>query len=280
MVMTKYEKFPIALTGCRTTNITLDCCEYDFVILSDTNIHELLHIDDNYVKIRNIKTKQDIHSLAPLLQNMEIINDPVWTLVTLKQNVTTVMSKALSLYAKNAAVDALFYANRSRGVAKNNTLLSSLWLKCAAYYYLEAVIAKNGSIPMPTHMLTQLRSINEDTYNHGIINANTCLGLERANRSSISRSTKAVIGLKEIVKNHTEIVVKKVQFLLCSSMYTDCYFYLGYITRNIVIGTAFKQRIMKDYIFIINIAMDLTTDQSFLSEFSNEFVNICSTLLR
>jgi hypothetical protein len=277
-IMKKYGKFPIALTGCRTTTLALDCCEYDFVVSSDKNICELLHVDDNYAEIYAIRMKQNVYTLAPLLQNMEIVNDPSWVLTTLRQDVAKAMPKALSLYSRNMAVDALFYANRSRG--KNNALLSSLWLKCAAYYYLEAVIAKNGSRPMPTHMLAQLRSISENGDSKGITIASSCIGLERANRSSVSRCMEAAIRLNEsIIKSHTQIVAKKAQFLLKSGMYTDCYFYLGYITREAAVKIAAKQRIMKDYMFMINIAMDLTTDQSSVSKLANELIDSCNTHL-
>jgi hypothetical protein len=278
--MTKYEKFPIALTGCRTTSLALDCCEYDFVVLFDGNIHELLQVDENYVEVHAIQAKQNLYTLAPLLQNMQIVNDPSWALATLKQDIAKVMPKALSSYARNVTVDALFYANKAREAVKKNVLLSSLWLKCAAYYYLEAVIAKNESRPMPTHTLAQLRSIG-DSDSQGITIASTCLGLERANKSSVSRCMEAAIGLNEnVIKNHTTPIVKrKGQFLLQSGMYTDCYFYLGYIARNAAVKIASHQQMMKDYMFMMNIAMDLTTDQSSVSRLSNDLVDSCNTLL-
>ncbi len=281
VIITKYEKFPVALTGCKMTSLTLDCCEYNFVVLSDGVIHELLHTDDNYAEIHTLQNKQNIHAFAPLLQNMQIINDPSWVLATLKQDITGVMPRALSLYARNLTVNALFYANRSREEANSNAQLSSLWLKCAAYYYLEALIAKNGSRPMPTHMLTQLRSLSENTDSQGITIASTCLGLERANRSSVSRCMEAAIGLNmsSIKNNITQIVSRKAEFLLRSGMFTDCYFYLGYIARNAVVRIASNRKMMKDYIFMINIAMDLTTDQTFVSKLSNDLVGSCNKLL-
>ncbi len=279
--MTKYEKFPIALTGCRTTSLALDCCEYDFIVLFDGNVHELLQVDDSFIEVRAIHAKENLHVLAPLLQDMQIVNDPSWALATLKQEIATAMPKALSSYARNVTIEALFYANKSREAIKSNIPLSSLWLKCAAYYYLEAVIAKNGSRSMPTHMLAQLRSISESN-SQGITTASTCLGLERANKSSVSRCMEAVIGLNEnIIKNNTTPIVKrKAQFLLQSGMYTDCYFYLGYIARNAAMKISSQQKMMKDYMFMMNIAMDLTTDQSFISRLSNDLVDSCNALLR
>lgn len=281
MVMSKYEKFPIALTGCRVTNYALDCCEYDFIILSDDNIHELLYVDDTYAEMHAIQPKPDLYQISPLLQNMQIISDPSWALATLKQDIEIVMPKALLLYAKNKTVDALFYANKAREVTKDNVQLSSLFLKCAAYYYLEAVIARNGARPLPTHMLAQLRSIPENIESEGITVASTCLGLERANRSSVSRCVEATIGLNEsIAKNHTtKIVSRKAQFLLQSGMYADCYFYLGYIARNAAVRIVSDPKALKNYMFMMNIALDLTTDQSFILKLSNDLIDSCNALL-
>lgn len=280
MIKVKYEKFPIVLAGCRTTEYALECCEYNFVIMLDQNLHELLHANDILAEIHSVRTKPDLYEIAPALQNMQVINDPSWTLAALKQDITAIMPKALSLYTRNRIVDALLYANRSRGMVNSNAQMASLWLKCAAYYYLEGVIAKNGSKPMPTHMLSQLRSINESE-GEGIAIASTCLGLERANRSSVSRSVEASIELNNsIAKTHfNEIVARKAQFLFQSGMYTDCYFYLGYIARNAAVMLMSDQKALKNYMFMLNIAMDLNTDPSFIIKFSNGLIDSCNALL-
>ena len=280
-LINKYEQLPIALTGCSTTTQTLDCCEYDFIVLSDRDCCEWLCNDSEYAEIHTIPADQNKYALALLLQNMQIINDPSWIFATLKQDFVKTGPEALSFYSRKSAVDALFYANRSREVSMVNTLLSSLWLKCAAYFYLEAVIAKKGLKPMPTHMLAQLRSLNDDNNSIGITIASTCLGLERANRSSISRCVEAAIELNErIVKYQSkQIVARKVEFLLQSGMYADCYFYLGYLAKNAAVRLASNQKILRDHMFMINIAMDLTTDQTFISKFSTKLMEACNKLM-
>lgn len=280
-VIAKYGKFPIGLVGCKTTDYALECCEYDFVVLCDEDIHELLTVNDAYAEIYAIDANEDPYVLAPLLQNVHIINDPSWIFRILKQNVDSMMSKGLSAYASNRAMDALFYANRSREVVNGNIALSSVALKCAAYYYLEAVIARNGMKPMPTHMLAQIRSFDSSVESEGITTANICLGLERANRSSLTRCIEAAIELnKRVMQDHTtDIVIKKAQFMLNKSMYTDCYFYLGYVAKNAAVKVMPSSKTLKNYQFLLGIAMDLTMDQSFVTRFSNELVHACNAFL-
>ena len=281
-VLSKYGKYPIALTGCRTTDHALKCCEYDFVIITDDQDNDLLQINDDYAEIHMMPSKLNPFRIALNLHNMQIINDPSWILSSLKQQVDEAIAKALSSYSRNKTVDALFYANRSMEATKDNALMSSLWLKCAAYYYIEAAIARSGARPMPTHMLAQLRSIEDKTVADGIALASNCLGLERANKSSVSRSMEGCIGLNDNIKRDytTQIVIKKAQFLYDSAMYTDCYFYLGYTARDAVTKIASNQRALRDYTLMISIAMDLTTDQSFALKLSGELLDACNVLLK
>ena len=281
-VLSKYGKHPIALTGCRTTEHVLKCCEYDFVIIAEEQSNDLLQVNDDYAEIHTMSSKLNPFRIALNLHNMQIINDPSWILSSLKQRVDEAIAKALFWYSRNKTVDALFYANRSMEAANDSVLMSSLWLKLAAYYYIEAAIARSGARPMPTHMLAQLRTIEDKAVTEGIALASTCLGLERANKSSVSRCMEGCIGLNDKIKHDytTQIVIKKAQFLYDSAMYTDCYFYLGYIARDAVTKIASNQKVLKDYTFMISIAMDLATDQSFAIKLSSELLDACNALLK
>lgn len=281
-VLSKYGKYPVALTGCRTTDYALECCEYDFVIITDEQISDLLQVNDDYAEIHPMSSKLDPLRIALHLQKMRVINDPSWIISSLKQQVDEAIAKALAWYSRNKTVDALFYANRSVEAAGSSALMSSLWLKCAAYYYLEAAIARNGARPMPTHMLAQLRAIEDNTLTEGITLATNCLALERANKSSVSRCMEACIGLNDNLRRDytTQLVIKKARFLYDSAMYTDCYLYLGYIARDAVTSIASNQKTLRDYTLMISIAMDLTSDQSFMLKLSRELRDACNELLK
>ena len=281
-VVSKYEKYPIALTGCRATDHALQCCEYDFVIITEEQGNELLHVNDDFVEIHKMSSTLNPLGIALNLYKMQIINDPSLTLSSLKQQTDETIPKAFSWYSRNKTIDALFYANRSAQAAKDGVSMSSLWLKCAAYYYLEAALAHCGVKPMPTHMLAQLRNIENNTVTEGISLASRCLGLERANKSSVSRCMEGTIGLNDKIKHDhtTAIVTRKAKFLYDSAMYTDCYLYLGYIARDAVTNIALNQKALKDYSLMISIAMDLTSDQSFVLKLSDELLEACNALLK
>src|SRR5574341_534085 len=280
-VLSKYGRYPIALTGCRAAGHALQCCEYDFAIITEEQGSELLVVNEDYAEIHKISPKSNPFRTALNLHKMQIINDPSWMLSGLKQQTDEAIAKVFSWYSKNKTIDALFYANRSVQGAKDGTT-SSLWLKCAAYYYLEAALARSNTRPMPTHMLAQLRNIEDNTVTEGIALASKCLGLERANKSSVSRCIEGTVGLNDKIKHDytSQIVTKKAKFLYGSAMFTDCYFYLGYIARDAVTSIASNQKVLKDYSLMISIAMDLTTDQSFVLKLSGELLEACNALLK
>ncbi len=280
-VLSKYGRYPIALTGCRATDHALQCCEYDFVIITEEQGSELLIVNDDYAEIHKMSPKLNPFRAALNLHKMQIINDPSWILSSMKQQTEETVANMFSWYSRNKTIDALFYANRSVQGAKDGTI-SSLWLKCAAYYYLEAALARSGARPMPTHMLAQLRNVEDNTVTEGIALASRCLGLERANKSSVSRCMEGTIGLNDNIKHDhtTQIVTKKAKFLYDSAMFTDCYFYLGYIARDVVTTIASNQKALKDYTLMMSIALDLTTDQSFVLKLSDELLQACNALLK
>lgn len=281
VVQSKYGKYPVALTGCRATSHALQCCEYDFVIITEEQGNELLEVNGDCAEIHRMSPSLNPLSTALNLHGMQIINDPSWILSSLKQKTHEIITKAFSWYSRNKTIDALFYANRSMQSAKDG-VNGSIWLKCAAYYYLEAALGHRGEIPMPTHMLAQLRNVEDNRIAEGISIASRCLGLERANKSSVSRCMEGTVGLNDKLKHDhtTQIVRRKAKFLCDSAMFTDCYFYLGHIARDIVTTIASNQKTMKDYSLVISIAMDLTTDQSFMLKLSGELLEACNALLK
>jgi hypothetical protein len=279
-MLAKYGNNPIALTGCRTTDLALECCEYDYVVIADGQYRDLLEVDGNYAEIHSLPSNANPLQAALYLNNMRIVNDASWVLSTLKQRVNEALPRALDWYARGKITDALLYANSSKEVAGEDAQISSMWLKCAAYCYLEGALAYNGTMPMPTHMLSQLRSM-EKTSIEGIGLASTCLGLERANKSSVSRCIEAAVELNDRVKHDytTKLVSRKARFLYDASMYTDCYFYAGYVASGAIVSME-NQRMLKDHMFMISIAMDLTTDQSFQFRLPSELLDACNILLK
>ncbi len=281
-VLSRYGRYPVALTGCRTTEHALECCEYDFVVVSDDKLDCLLQVGNDYAEIHSLTPKTDPLVMTLSLQRMRVVNDPALILASLKQEVDKVQRRALDWHSRKKAADALFYANSSLEAASEDAPVSSLWLKCAAYHYIEAALARIGEMSMPLHMLAQLRSVRSAGLAGGMALATSCLALERANRSSVARCIEASVGLNEKLKqdHSARLVRRKAEFLYGSGLYADCYFYLGYAAREAATGILTDRRALRDYMLMLTIAMDLTSDQSFTLKLSRELRDACNDFLK
>lgn len=281
-VLSLYEGYPVALIGCRAAGRAHNCCEYDFAVINDRQTSDLLGVNGDYAEVHIFPAPSDPFRAALMLQEMKIVSDPSLVMSSLKQKVEEVNAAALVRYAREKAVDGLFYANRSVESSSNSVLVSSLWLKCGAYCYLEAAIARSGARPMPAHMLAQLRSIESGADAGGIVLATSCLALERANKSSVLRCIEACTELNEKIRHDytTKLVLRKARFLHDSAMYADCYFYLGYVTRDLLTGITSNQKVLRDHMQMISMAMDLTSDQSFTFKHSRQLLGACRALLQ
>ena len=111
---------------------------------------------------------------------------------------------------------------------------SSSWLKCAAYFLADAVSMLNFHRPSPVHMLKIFREFDKNKINELISPITESIGIERATPSLLSRMLKSTIGFSDLVEGnfHSKIISQKYRYMIENSLFSDCYFYLGYINRN------------------------------------------------
>jgi hypothetical protein len=132
-----------------------------------------------------------------------------------------------------------------------------MWLKIAAYEFMEGTLALSGSRPMPLHELGQLRQIQAGNIAEGVEVALECIGIERATRPTISRSIKAIKELKS--KDYDrELFAAKVDYLLGRSMLADCYYYAGKAASKNLAGK--REPFYRQYAKLVQLAMDLSSD--------------------
>ena len=113
-------------------------------------------------------------------------------------------------------------------------LVGALWLKIAAYEFMEGMLAVSGNRPMPLHVLEQIRQTGA-VMTEGIEVALECIGTERATRPAISRSLQAIRELKS--KDYDrDLFVSKVNHLLDRRMLVDCYYYSGRVAAKNLLG--------------------------------------------
>jgi len=248
---------PVALIGCRATNprLSLDCCEYDLVIIRehmDLHKDKYLKIDDHNVELINIG---DPRKNIIATKGMIIVNG----LVAHQFFSHSTYASALGAFGKKSIVASLFCSDKIDTVVSKSPILASMWLKISAYHFLEGMLGLAGYRPMPLHELNQIRNLEfEDQYiSDGIQVALTCTGIERSTRSTISRSSSAILQLCS--ENYDkELVIEKAKQLVKLGMLPDCYYYLGKMASKDLANK--DSAFFNSYSKLIQISMDLSTD--------------------
>ena len=83
-------------------------------------------------------------------------------------------------------------------------------------------------------MLKMLREFSKNKTNELASSIIESIGIERATPSLLSRMLKSTIGFSDLVDNnsHSKVISQKYHYMIENSLFSDCYFYLGYINRN------------------------------------------------
>ncbi len=87
------------------------------------------------------------------------------------------------------------------------------------------------------------------------------IGTERATPSLLSRMSKSTIGFSDMVENnsHSKIISRKYNYMKSHSLFSDCYFYLGYINRNNFLKVSDLHR-KPEFIHVLKTGFDLESD--------------------
>ena len=274
----------LALIGCRAddtnTRISYDCCEYDIAVLGENDMglgNKIKQVGNDTLEFLDFP-KYD-HSEISLL-NMVILKNKTSNLLVSQDRHSTPKSDIKRIFigaGKRRAVDSLF--NVSKISHTKAELNSALNLKIAAYNLIEGILLTSEIRPMPIHELDQLRQleVHKDFINEAIQLCIECLGIERATRTIINRSCKA---LKEILKERYDIglLQSKIDFLVQNGLIADCYYYIG----KLVCSHLEK----KDYGYQLNyhklnsLALDLTSDYENINKRSKLIKIYCKNLLK
>ena len=274
----------LALIGCRAddtnTRISYDCCEYDIAVLGENDIglgNKIMQVGNDTMEFLDFP-KYD-HGEISLLKMVKLNNKSSNLLVSKDKNSTpkSDIKRIFIAAGKRRAVDSLF--NVSKISPTKAELNSALNLKIAAYNLIEGILLTSEIRPMPIHELNQLRQleVHKDFINEAIQNCIECLGIERATRTIINRSYKA---LKEILKERYDIglLQSKIEYLVQHGLIADCYYYIGKLVCN--------HLEKKDYAFQLNyhklnsLALDLTNDYENIIKRSKLIKIYCKKLLK
>lgn len=305
-IVKRYREYPVALTGCRARarDMAYDVCEYNIIVLDegrDNNLHEYtsepekgsstarrahdaddgeyIHMDDGRVaRIHRLRSDSSMVERVMLLDGMIILNDINSRLSMLESSIADRSMRIKRLRARSLLADALFYS--SNAIHARDPLEASFWLKSAACSYIEAYLLEAGRVPMPSHLLAQLRALNDSS----ISMITECIGLDQANRSSVARATSVIMHLlaDRCSRSAAMLIRRKLEYLASMGMYTDAYIYACYTCRELVMA---RTGIVVDSIVdlpeydMLCIAMNLSRDSLSTSRLAGELISTCRARL-
>ena len=259
---------PVALIGCRTSPISLDCCEYDLAIFElsqeDKQINQVVQVNKQPVELIHFTGSIKDHVID--LANMAILKDNAKLMLSsaAKDIILEKYTKTLVSSGKKSLISSLFCQQKMRGT--KHPIVAAMWLKIAAYEFIDGMIALSGNRPMPVHILEQVRQIDARRA-EGVEVALECIGAERATRPAISRSMEAIKELK-LNDYDKDLFVSKITHLLERRMLVDCYYYAGRIaSKNLVTRI---ESFHSQYSKLVQLALDLSSDSQSLEKMQKQ----------
>lgn len=251
--------YPVALIGCRTSEMSLDCCEYDLAVFvvtqEDNQANQVVQVDNRPVELMHITGSIKDHIID--LADMVILKDNNKLLLSsaAKDIIAEKYKKMLAASGKKLLISSLFCQQKMRGT--NHPTIAAMWLKIAAYEFIDGMLALSGNRPMPVHILEQVRQIDSRMAAEGVDVALECIGAERATRPAISRSMEAIKELKS--KDYDrELFMSKISHLLERRMLVDCYYYAGRVAAKNLVSK--KEIFYSQYSKLVQLALDLVND--------------------
>jgi len=253
---------PVAMIGCRTTEKSLDCCEYDLAVFGPAqDENRVIQIDGYFIEVVRfagpvIRHAVDLNDMQVLVDNNKFMLSSAVKVITPKA-----YNRAIIAEGRKSLVSSLFCQQKMRWA--KHPVESAMWLKLAAYDFMGGILAMTGSKAMPLHELDQVRQINEGKMAEGIEIALESIGIERATRPTILRSILAIKQLKRMDYDR-ELFAEKVRYLLERSMLADSYYYCGRVVAKNLLerkGTFYSQ-----YAKLVQIALDLSADTQHLEK--------------
>ncbi len=256
--------YPVGLIGCRTSKMSLDCCEYDLAVFAGFQEHnqanQVVQIDNHLVELMRLTGSIKDHIID--LADMVILKDNSKLMLSsaAKDIVAERYKRMLAASGKKLLISSLFCQQKMRGT--NHPMIAAMWLKIAAYEFVDGMLAISGNRPMPLHILEQVRQIDSRMV-EGVDVALECIGAERATRPAISRSMEAIKELKS--KDYDrELFVSKVSHLLERHMLVDCYYYAGRVAAKNLVSR--KEIFYSQYSKLVQLALDLVNDMQSLEK--------------
>jgi hypothetical protein len=271
----------IALIGCRAQDVenSFECCEYDIALFDPNDpLDRVVELEDSVIEFLNFSSRGNQHRMQ--LESMIPIGYKNMPLFSPSFNSTNVSTDRIFMgQSKKMIVNALFNIERADSNKESNVELSSLHLKIAAYHLLEGILLCSGIRPMPTHELNQIRTLDEpnEAFATAIKSGLECLGIERASKTTINRSYKA---LKEILREEDDkhLIFSKIEYLLANGLLADCYYFIGKVGMKYLDRKNDKFAVL--YPKLSRLTFDLNLDIGLIRKTSLLLKDSCKMILK
>tara|TARA_B100001146_G_scaffold204025_1_gene196981 strand:+ start:133 stop:1065 length:933 start_codon:yes stop_codon:yes gene_type:complete len=272
--------YPVGIGGCRSNDHGYDCCEYDITVFDGKKQKEsVLEYDGVFYQIYHGSLTETSPDILLQYHDMTILYDEQWELRILLSKIKEKKEQIFNSYVKNCLIEAGICVTKAKNELDTNTYASS-WIKSGAYFIADAISVMNFERPSPVHMLKFLRGLDKNKINEFISVVTELIGIERATPSLLSRMSKSVMGISDMIEDnsHSKIIKQKYHYLENHSLLSDCYFYLGYITRNNFMKIQNLHR-KPEFIHILKTAFDLESDTTKIESYANELQQAANSLL-
>lgn len=274
------DSYPAGLGGCRATGTHFDSCGHDVFVFDGKSGCEVVWHGDSHAVIRHASLDAPDPKDLLSCEGIHIIQDESWDL---KTRVSIVQSKRSAFFvdlARNRLVEALFYTRRTLNAINTSDAFAPFWQKCASYCLADAICLLNCRLPSPSHTLDLFRTFPKNSINEHILSVTQTVGMERATPTLLDRMLKSTIGFSDMIRpGISKIIVPKYEFFQRNSMPTDCYFYLGYLTRQNLEGIKGDPARCRDLFHVLKTAFDAEADLGLLEAQANLVGDSCNSVL-
>ena len=274
---------PIALGGCRAQKIHYDCCDYNIVIFDNTNNPDsVVQIDNGFVRLHHANLNESRIEILNKYDNLEIISDPKWELKIFLSKINEKKSSISQAYSRKCIVESQVCLVKAKNGLDISDPFTSCWVKCAAYFLIDAILSLNNKQNCPVHTLNSIRKLKPNTLNDSLSLITECIGFERSTNSLLFRMLKSTQGFSDMIEknNHSKIIKNKADYLIKNSLLSDCYFYLGNVNRNNFYKIKDMSSKLPEFIHILKTGFDLENDIVKLQSDISTLTSIANGLLK
>jgi len=257
--------YPVGLGGCHAEQTNLDCCVHDITIFDQSDIPEsVIEKDSQFFKIHHCTLTENRVEILIQLHHMQILHDEQWELKMFLAKIREKHESILKAFTKSSIIESQICLTKAKNVLDKSDPFVSSWIKSAGYFLVDAILSLNNYRPSPSHMLDILRNLKSNQINEMLPIVLDSLGLERATPSLLRRMSKSTVGLSDLVEknNNSKIIQHKINCFLDKSLFSDCYFYIGYVNRNNFYRIKNSLDKFPEIIHILKTGFDLEYDNS------------------